>query len=92
MNVHLISILIIIGVVAVIWYVTTTIIIFETLRKRNIKVNFLFLKFFAPIYAQQYKEITLKETGKVGFFFYHWIISINVALIVVILLIINKLI
>ena len=83
MNLDIIFIMI--GVLAVIWYVVITILIYEYLRKRNIKVSFLFLRFFAPKYAQQYKEITLQETGKVGLLFYHWIISINLALVVFIL-------
>jgi hypothetical protein len=83
------NLLIMIGIIAVIWYVTTTIIIYENLRKRNIKVRFLFLRFLAPHYANQYKKITLNETGKIGPLFYHWIISINTALAVAILFILQ---
>ena len=80
------TILIAIGLLAVMWYVTTTILIYDALRKRNIKVSFLFLRILIPKYASQYKEITLKETGKVGPLFYHWIISINIALVSAILI------
>jgi len=80
------TILIAIGLLAVMWYVTTTILIYDALRKRNIKVSFLFLRFLILKYASQYKEITLKETGKVGPLFYHWIISINIALVSAILI------
>jgi hypothetical protein len=83
------NLLIVIGIIAVIWYVTTTIIIYENLRKRNIKVCFLLLRFLAPHYANQYKEITFNETGKIGPLFYHWIISINTALAVAILFILQ---
>jgi len=55
-----------IAVVALLWHVTTTILIYKALRKRDVKVSFLFLRFLGPKYAQQYKEITLREKGKVG--------------------------
>ena len=80
----------VIAVIAIIWYITSTIIIYENLRNRNLNVSFLFLRFLAPKYAHQYKEITIKETGKIGKWFYHWIVSINIALIAVILMIIAK--
>jgi len=86
---NLVIVFSLIGALSVIWHVTTTIFIYEYLRKRNIKVSFFFLRFLAPKYTQQYKELTLKETGKIGNLFYHWIISINVALVVAILIIIN---
>jgi hypothetical protein len=84
------TILIAIGLLAVMWYVTTTILIYDALRKRNIKVSFLFLRILILKYASQYKEITLKETGKVGPLFYHWIIPINIALISVILILLIR--
>ena len=65
----------------VIWFVVTSILIYNALRNRNINVSFLWLQFMILKYASQYKEITLRETGKVGPLFYHWIISINTALI-----------
>jgi len=80
-----------IAVVAVVWHVTTAILIYEALRKRNVKVSFLFLRFLALKYARQYKEITLRETGKVGPLFYHWIVSINAALILCLLIAAEKL-
>ena len=87
---EIINILIPIGVLAVLWYILTTMRIYEALRKRGMKVNFPFLKFFILKYVSQYKDITKKETGKVGSLFYHWIISINIALVVAILIFINR--
>ena len=86
-----VNLFILIGAVAVIWYVVTTIMIYDYLKKNNIKVSFLFLRFLAPKYAHQYKELSQKESGKTGPLFYHWIISINCALIVTILLVILNL-
>ncbi|MFH1943876.1 MAG: hypothetical protein ABIL68_17375 [bacterium] len=89
---NLTTICIPLGVLAMVWNITTTILIFKALRERNIEASFLFLKFFAPKYAKQYKEITQKETGSVGPLFYHWIISINAALVAAILIILARLI
>lgn len=80
----------IIAILAVIWYTITTLQIYDFLQKHSIKVNFLLLRFFAPSYANQYKRITQQQNGKTGELFYHWIISINIALLAVILIIISN--
>ena len=67
--------------IAVVWYVITTLMIYYNLKKRKMNVQFVFLNFMAPSYANRYKKITLEETGKIGTLYYHWIISINVALL-----------
>jgi hypothetical protein len=41
-------------------------------------------------YANKYREITKKETGKVSSLFYHWVISINVVLVFAAAAIISK--
>jgi len=86
----LVNLIIVFGVIAAIWHVISTIMIYDNLRKRGQKVSFLFLKFMAPIYAQQYKKIILKETDHVGNLFYNWIISINTALVAFIVLVIAR--
>ena len=68
------------GAVCAIWYVVTSLMIYSALRKRNVKVNFFLLRPLIIKYAGQYKQITRKETGRIGPLFYHWIISINLAL------------
>lgn len=49
------------------------------LQKRKVKINFFLLRLLLPKYAQQYQQITLQETGKVGALFYGWVASINAA-------------
>jgi hypothetical protein len=84
------NVLIAIGLCAVAWYVVSTILICGALRKRGVSVSFVFLRFLILRYASQYREITLKENGKVGPLFYHWIVSINVALVsALVLLLLN---
>ena len=67
--------------IALIWYVVSSIMIYNELKKRNVRVNFIFIRFMIIPYVNKYKEITKKETGKVGSLFYHWLIAINTALV-----------
>jgi len=76
--------------IAIIWYLVSSIMIYNELKKRNVRVNFILIRFMIISYANQYKEITKKETGKVGALFYHWIIAINMALVFAVAAIISK--
>ncbi len=64
---------------AVVVNIVFSMLIVRELQKRNMKINFFFLKLYLPKYAHQYKQITLQETGKVGSLFYGWLMSINAA-------------
>jgi hypothetical protein len=65
----------------VICFVVFSILIVAALDKRNIKINFLWIRFLIFKYVNQYRKITLEENGKVGSLFYLWIFSINLALV-----------
>jgi hypothetical protein len=65
----------------VVWFVVSTLLIYENLRKRGQKVRFISPRTAGSWRVSRYKEITKKETGKIGGLFYHWIISINIALL-----------
>jgi len=69
-----------IGILSVIVYVVSTVMIYVHLKDRGEKVSFLWLRLFMISYANRYKKLTKNETGKVGYLFYLWIISVNVAL------------
>jgi len=71
-----------------VWFVVTTLFIYDNLRRRGESVSFIWLRAMAPWYAFRYKEITKKERGKVRPLFYHWIISINSVLVLVVLAVI----
>ena len=70
-----------IGILSVIVYVVSTIMIYSYLKDKGEKVSFLWLRLYMISYANRYKKLTKNETGKVGYLFYIWIVSINVALI-----------
>lgn len=63
------------------WNVVAGILICIELSKRGVKVNYVFIKALIPFYAYQYKKMTRQETGRPGPLFYHWIVSINAALL-----------
>ena len=84
----IVSILVVLCVLCGIWNVVVSLMIYDSLKKRGIPVSFLWLRMMVPKYAFQYKEITKAENGSVGPLFYHWIVSINLALAFVIIAVI----
>ena len=80
------TIFIFLGILSVIIFIVTTIMIYSYLKDKGEKVSFLWLRLFMISYANKCKKITMDETGKTGYLFYVWIISINIALISAILI------
>ena len=59
--------------------------IVHQLSKRGVKINFFLLRVYLIKYIHQYKQLTLKETGKIGPLYYPCILSINLALLLAII-------
>lgn len=78
--------ILILAILSVGVFVTSTMLIFAYLKSKNEDVSFLWIRLFMIAYANKYKRLTKEETGKVGPLFYYWIISINVALVCAVLL------
>ena len=57
------------------------------LEKHGTSVDFLWLRVMILKYLGQYREVTLKETQRVGPLFYHYVVPLSVALVLVIILI-----
>lgn len=70
-----------IGMVSLVVYVVSTVMIYGHLKDKGEKVSFLWLRLFMISYADRYRKYSKKETGRVGSLFYVWIISVNVALV-----------
>jgi phosphotriesterase-related protein len=70
-----------IGILFVIVYVFSSLMIYSYLKDKGEKVSILWLRPIMISYANRYKKLTKNETGKVGYLFYIGIGSINVALI-----------
>jgi len=85
------NVIIVLGVISIIVFVWSTIMIYSFLRKRNEKTeSFLFINLFIFRYISDYRAITKKETGNVGYLFYSYIFSINIALICFVALMVYK--
>jgi len=75
------KIFIAIATIAMVVYIIVSLLIYNELKKRDVNVQFVFLRFMIPFYANQYRSLTADESGKPGVLFYFWIISINTALV-----------
>ena len=74
------------GVLCVVWAVVAAILIAADLHKRGIAVSVVWLRVMILKYLHEYSKITREETGRVGPLFYHYVVPLNVALVVVIVL------
>jgi hypothetical protein len=72
--------LLILALVFVGLFVIFSIMIVHELSKRGVKINFILLRLYIIKYIHEYKQLTLKETGKIGPLYYPCIISVNLAL------------
>lgn len=78
------------GVLCVIWAVVAALLIAADLSKRGVKVNFIWLRVLILKYLHEYSKITREETGRVGPLFYHYVVPLNIALVVVVVLAITR--
>jgi hypothetical protein len=76
--------LLILAVVFVGLFVIFSMMIVQELSKRGVKINFVLLRLYVIKYISQYKQITLKETGKIGPLYYPCIVSVILALVLAI--------
>ena len=75
------SLLLGIAICSVLWGIVSMIAIASALHHRGIKVNWIFLRVLIIKYLPQYREVTLKETGKAGPWYYSFIVAMNLALV-----------
>lgn len=87
----MLKLLVAIGIVSVIVYTWSTIMIYSFLKEKDKKIErFIFIRLYIFRYINNYRIITKKETGKTGYLFYTCIISINLALLCFIVALIIK--
>ena len=65
-------------------FVIFSVMIVHELSKRGVKINFILLRLYIIKYIHEYKQLTMKETGKIGPLYYPCIISVNLALVLAI--------
>jgi hypothetical protein len=74
-----------------VWAAVASGLIVRDLERRGVSIDFLWLRVKILKYISEYRKVTLEETGHVGPLFYHYVIPLNVALVLVIILVIHEL-
>jgi hypothetical protein len=69
--------------VCAIWAITASLLIARDLEKRGIPVSYFWLRLMLLKYVHQYSKLTREETGRVGSLLYHYVIPLNVAVVLV---------
>jgi hypothetical protein len=67
--------------VCALWAVTAAMLIARELDRRGMPVSFVWLRLMILKYVYQYVKITRQETGRIGPLFYHYVVPLNVALV-----------
>ncbi len=81
------TLLIILILVCGAWAVVASMLMARYLEKHGASIDFLWLRVMILKYLGEYRKITLEETQRVGPLFYHYVIPLIVALVLVIILI-----
>ncbi len=77
------NILLIMALVSVGLFVVFSMMIVNQVMKRGVKINFFLLRLYIIKYIHQYRKMTVEETGKVGPLYYPCLVSVNLALLLV---------
>ena len=68
------------AILSVVWGIVSSMIIVSYLSRRDVKINFLFIRILILKYIHQYHQLTRQETGKPGPWFYSYVVSMLLAL------------
>jgi len=74
------------ALVCAVWGVVAAILIAADVQRRGVKVNFIWLRLLILKYLHEYAKLTREETGRVGPLFYHYVVPLNIALILCVIL------
>lgn len=80
----------ILALACAVWGVVSSIVITAYLARHGVKINYVFLKVLILKYVHQYRKITMQENGKPGPWFYSYVVSMNLALVLAIVGIVLK--
>ena len=56
-----------------------------TLHAHGHRINWILLRLFIPAYVRRYYEITKRDSGRPGSLFYPFVVSMNLALVLVVI-------
>ena len=76
--------LLILAIISALWGVASSIVIALFLSKRGIEINYVFFRLLMLKYIHQYRKITMQESGRPGPWFYSFVVSMNLALVLTI--------
>ncbi|MFC1633341.1 hypothetical protein ACFL5Z_00755 [Planctomycetota bacterium] len=74
----------ILALASTVWGVVSSIVITAFLARRGVKINYVFIKVLILKYVHQYRKIIMQENGRPGPWFYSFVVSMNLALVLVI--------
>jgi len=69
------------AILSALWGVVSSLVIASYLSKRGIDINWVFFKVLIIKYVGQYQRITIQESGKLGAWYYSYILSMISALV-----------
>ena len=75
------TVLLAIALISVVWGTVSSIVIISALNNRGVKIIWIFLRLMIIKYIGQYRDVTRKETGRTGPWFYSFVIAMNLALV-----------
>ena len=81
---------IVLAVLSALWGVVSSIVISSFLSRRGMKINYLLIRVLILKYIREYYRITMQENGRPGPWYYSYIISMNLALVLAIVGIVLK--
>jgi hypothetical protein len=73
------------ALLSVVWGIVSAIVMSTYLSQRGVKINLLMYRIMVLKYIHQYHEITERELGRPGSWFYSYVISMNLALVLAII-------
>ncbi|MHC5039745.1 MAG: hypothetical protein ACYTHM_20770 [Planctomycetota bacterium] len=74
----------------VVWAIIAAFLMARELEKRGHEVSFIWMRLMIFKYIHQYTRVTREETGRVGPLLYHYVIPLNLALVLVIVFAVLK--
>ena len=71
----------ILAILSALWGIASSLVIASFLSKRGVKINYPFFKVLMFKYIHQYRTITMQESGRPGPWYYSFVVSMNLALL-----------
>ena len=68
------------ALLCVLWGIISCMVIASYLSRHGVRINLIFFRVLVLRYIQQYHDMTAKETGKPGWWFYSYVTSMMLAL------------